>query len=304
VTPTSTAVGIVILVGIYNSAGELIEQFPQQTLPNGVQVFSLSPNSEITSLSGGVTIMVDGHPIGSWNGTNADGTPVSNGQYYIKVDSVDSGSVNSVTQPVVVDRALKHLDVDVYNEAGEIINHLVTTVTDISGAALTGVTISSNVLSPGSGSNNQIILTDNAGNVLATWNGTNDGGQPVNTGTYYIEVHDEEGNNGGSEITQTVVVLGPAGGAPGTIRAVPNLLGANQTSVLFTDNDTTQVTLRVGIYDVAGELVRPLVGAPGTNQATWDTSGIASGLYFARVSALDANNHSRGGKVLKVILLR
>ncbi len=303
VTPTSTAVGIVILVGIYNSVGELIEQFPEQTLPNGVQVFSLSPNAEITSLNGGVTIMVQGNPVASWNGTNPNGTPVINGQYYIKVDSVDNGSVNSVTQPVIVNRDLKHLDVDVYNEAGEIVAHLVDTVTDPTGNPLTSVSISSDVLSPGSGSNSQITLTGNNGQVLATWTGTNDAGQAVATGTYFIEVHDDEGNNGGADLVQTVVVTG-APTAPGTFKASPNLLGANQTFVQFTDNDPSQVTLRVSVYDVAGELVKSLTGDPGTNLATWDTTGYASGLYFARVSAIDADGHSRGEKILKIMRLR
>ena len=37
------------------------------------------------------------------------------------------------------------------------------------------------------------------------------------------------------------------------------------------------------LYDPAGELVGKVQGAAGSGQATWDSSGLASGLYLAVV---------------------
>ncbi|HVM33000.1 MAG TPA: hypothetical protein VMU88_07685, partial [bacterium] len=304
VTMTPTPPGAVVLVGIYNSVGELIEQFPVQNAPAGDFNFSLGPDSVITSLNSPVTLMVGGQPLDSWNGTNADGTPVSNGQYYIKVDRVDGGEVDSVTQPIVVNRQLAHLTVAVYNEAGEIVAHLLTQVTDATGSALTGVSLSSDVVEPnGPGPDNQVVVRDSHGQVLAVWNGCNDQGQALASGTYFIEVDDQEGAGGNANITQSVAVLSPGTGHGGVILAKPNVATSGSPLVVFADDDSTNVTLRVGIYDVAGELVQSILGGPGANQASWDTTGKASGVYFARIKSLDSSNHIRDQKTLRILVL-
>jgi hypothetical protein len=303
VTPSPTPMGAVIEVGIYNSAGELIEQFPVQNLPGQGLDIELAPNAPITSLSSAVTLMVNGQPVVSWNGTNADGTPVSNGQYYIKVDQVNSGVVTSETQPIVVNRALAHMTVNVYNEAGEIVAHLLSQTTDAPGTIISSVSLSTDVVQPhGSGADSQVTVKTGGGQVLAVWNGCNDQGQALSGGTYYIEINDQTGFGNDSEITEPVAVLAPASNG-GVIVAKPNEAPASQPLITFSDNDATSVTLKVSVYDLAGELVKKVVGSPGANEAVWDTTSYASGIYIARVSAFDSANQARGEKILRILVI-
>ena len=303
VTPSPTPLGAVIEVGVYNSAGELVFQFPVQNLPGQGLDVELAPNGPITSLNSSVTILVNGQPVGTWNGVNADGTPVSNGQYYVKVDQSNSGVVTSATQPIVVNRDLAHMTVNVYNEAGEIVAHLLTQTTDAPGTVISSVSLSTDVVQPhGSGSDSQVVIKTGSGQVLAVWNGCNDQGQALAGGTYYIEIDDQTGVGDDSEITEPVAVLAPSGNG-GVMVAEPNEVPLSQPLVLFTDNDTTSVTLKVSVYDLDGELVKTLVGAPGSNQATWDSSYVASGFYIARVSAFDSANQARGQKILRILVV-
>jgi hypothetical protein len=64
------------------------------------------------------------------------------------------------------------------------------------------------------------------------------------------------------------------------------------------------LTLRVKIYNLAGELAAELQGAPGTNQVSWNATRYASGLYLAVVDLLNSDGGKMGQQILKVILLR
>ena len=63
------------------------------------------------------------------------------------------------------------------------------------------------------------------------------------------------------------------------------------------------MTLKVNVYDLAGELVKTLAGTPGANQTTWDTTNFASGIYIARVSDFDSANQARGEKILRILVI-
>jgi hypothetical protein len=62
-----------------------------------------------------------------------------------------------------------------------------------------------------------------------------------------------------------------------------------------------QSAVEIAVYDVAGRLVQRLESAvegPGTHTRDWNTSGLASGVYFCRVRA------SAGVETAKIVLLR
>jgi hypothetical protein len=59
------------------------------------------------------------------------------------------------------------------------------------------------------------------------------------------------------------------------------------------------------IYDMAGELVkRSTVGSAGSDSAVWDASGVASGMYFAVVDALNSQGGLVGRQNLKIVVIR
>ncbi len=64
------------------------------------------------------------------------------------------------------------------------------------------------------------------------------------------------------------------------------------------------MTLRVRVYTLAGELMSDFQGTPGANQASWDATGYASGLYLAAVELLNPNGGLMDRQILKVMVLR
>ena len=83
-----------------------------------------------------------------------------------------------------------------------------------------------------------------------------------------------------------------------TLSAFPNPFN-NMTEIRYTLPQTARVTLKV--FDVTGRTVSTLVdGIVGTGElrVTWNAEGLASGVYFAQISA--------GGflRTQKLLLLR
>ena len=125
------ATNYTVHIGVYNEAGELIKQIAVQELSQEVTSFTIFQQPTITTLNGKVFVEVNGQAIASWDGTNQNGDPVLNGSYYVKVDSTDPyGVTNTVTQVVTVNRHLAEVQVDIFNEAGEIVRHLTSYVED------------------------------------------------------------------------------------------------------------------------------------------------------------------------------
>ncbi len=153
--------------------------------PQPVTAITLGPKNSITSLTGPdgtVTLYWNGTALSSWNGTNAAGSPVSNGTYYLKVDSVDNlGSDQSVIQDVTVSRPLGRVMVEIYNSAGEVVRTLYAA--DGAGGPVTAVQLSSSVLQAGSAASPMTIEMSDG--VTLAWDGSGEGGTLVTSGVYY-----------------------------------------------------------------------------------------------------------------------
>ncbi|MBI5472349.1 MAG: T9SS type A sorting domain-containing protein [Ignavibacteriae bacterium] len=77
------------------------------------------------------------------------------------------------------------------------------------------------------------------------------------------------------------------------------------THIKFTLPAASHVSLAV--YDMLGRKVAVLVNgqvAKGYNSATWNASGVASGVFFAQFTATDANGNVRLAKVSKLLLTK
>ncbi|MBI5472407.1 MAG: T9SS type A sorting domain-containing protein [Ignavibacteriae bacterium] len=77
------------------------------------------------------------------------------------------------------------------------------------------------------------------------------------------------------------------------------------TQINFDLPEASHVTLAV--YDVLGRKVAELVNgqvAEGYHTATWNASDVASGVYFARFTATDANGVTQLSKVVKLLLAK
>ncbi|HTC20331.1 MAG TPA: hypothetical protein VK859_05770 [bacterium] len=302
-----------VTVAVYNEAGELVDQIRSLQLSQSVDSLNLQGHA-ITSLIGEndkTDIYSQGYLLGVWNGAGADGNPVSNGVYLIKVNSVDPyGVVNTVTQEVTVSRSLAKVSVNVYNEAGEVVKHLFGWVDDPMGAQMTNVALSGSALQPGAGagqpSSVQIAIQTTGAAVTLSWDGTNDNGVYVSAGYYLLEAHWDDGQGETTDISKGILVTANGVRNDGTLVAQPNILrlSTGTTRTIFKYESAQGLTLRVRIYTLAGEEICDLQGASGSNQASWDATGYASGLYLAAVDLLNPNGGQMGQQILKVMVLR
>jgi flagellar hook assembly protein FlgD len=293
-----------VTVGVYNEAGELIKQVQVGNAFSPVQILILS-TQVIDSLSQPLIINYGGATPASWDGTGQNGNPVSNGQYYVKVDSADSsGNVNSVTQPVLVNRSLAQFTLNIYNESGEIVRHILAYTQDAGGGVAHSLSLSSDVFSPDSSNGASSSVTVFAdGQVVGTWDGSTDNGTLVSSGTYFISVHELDGKGDETNITQTLVVLGSGALPNSQVRAVPNVI-RDSSGAVFEVNSPQPLTLKATVYDLAGEKVAVREGAPGAGQVLWDASGAASGLYVALVECRTAGGQLARRQALRVVVLR
>ncbi|HTC21465.1 MAG TPA: hypothetical protein VK859_11495, partial [bacterium] len=294
-------------------AGELVDMILTEQLSQPIENIVLQSSDAITSLNGAnnaVTIYYGNTPIGVWNGMTSAGTPATNGGYYIKVDNVGSTGVDvSTTQQVTVSRTLYTSTILIYNEAGEVVKHLYSYTDDPGPAGVSSVQLSSTVIRPGSsgpGMPSDLTISLSNGTTVV-WDGTGDSGAYVQSGQYLVEVHTVDGQGGEETVVKEVSVddRNSAAGA-GVVTAWPNRLTASNGALTttFHSNSAQSLTLGVSIYTVAGELVTTLEGGAGTNQASWNATGIASGLYLAVVNLTDSNGTSLGRQALKLIVIR
>ena len=129
-------------IGVYNEAGELIKSFPiLETIAGDHEFQSASDADHHHPARGGVRGSERSGRSSRGTGQNQNGDPVLNGSYYVKVDSTDPlGVTNTITQVVTVNRHLAKVQVNIFNEAGEIIRHLTSYVDDAGTFQINNVT--------------------------------------------------------------------------------------------------------------------------------------------------------------------
>jgi uncharacterized repeat protein (TIGR01451 family) len=301
-----------VRVGVYNEAGELVKTLLVTEFSEPIDQITLSTDNVISSLEDKINIYFGTHLIGTWDGTNNNGDPVTNGQYHITVESVDStGTVQTLTQEAVVNRSLYKATVLIYNEAGEVVRHLYTYVDDPGKQTVGEVTLSTKVIAPSgvatSGTPNTVTITLSNGTVV-TWDGKSDSGSYVTGGQYFVEVHSSDGQGGETIVTEKITVQGQnVGLGVGTLAAEPNVINekSGTTVVTFTmKNSGMSLSLRASIYTVAGELVKVEQGTAGEPAVvTWDTAGMASGLYLAVVEEQGANGGGLQRQIVKILVV-
>lgn len=294
-----------IKIAVYNEAGEVVKLILIAQYSQPINSMTLTPNV-ITSLHGEVDIYYEGVLIGTWDGTNGLGDPVSNGVYHIKIDNVGStGSVNSVTQDAVVSRSLSQVVINIYNEAGEIVRHLYGVLDDSTYNLITGITLSSTVINPHSpvtGVPSVVSISSSTGSLLSNWDGRSDSGEIVSNGDYFVEINAVNGKGGQTNISQEVLVQGQTSNWDnGTVKALPNILTDANPGTDFQVQSTDPLTLTVRVYDLAGEMVARVVGVPGSDSAYWNATGMASGIYIAVVDLNQTDGRWAGRKTMKLL---
>ena len=294
-----------VKVGVYNEAGELIKEIWVQQMSQEIKGFDIAATPTITSLNGKIYVVYNGVEIATWDGTDQNGDPVTNGQYYVKVDNVNSYGVDdSVSKMVLVNRSIAKIQVNIYNEAGEVVRHLVSYADDPGNLSLSGVNLSANVIQPSetTGAGSAVTITSSNGMTII-WDGKSDTGSIVNNGTYQVELHYTDGKGGEQVFTRSIMVKSSNQSiTSGKVYAKPNLLSKGATKTTITVNSTTPFTLVAHIYDVAGELL--FTSKPGFGSVDLDFSGVSSGLYFVATDLINAEGGIAGKQVTQIVIQR
>jgi flagellar hook assembly protein FlgD len=294
-------------LGVYNEAGELVYSFPTTQITQAVLTLQ-APVTVIQVMGDTVKIYTDGVLLGQWNGTTNSGTPATNGTYFIQATSVDPhGSVRSIALPVEVEWSFSTISVQVFNEAGEVVRNIYSTLTAPASVLMSTVALSNSSLNPYSGSpqTDQTVMTvtdSQGGAVSLTWDGRSNDGSVVTAGQYILAVHWMNGKGGEQVITKILTVM-DNGGPAGLISARPNILAGEGVGTLFISSQPG-LNVHVQVYDLAGELVYATTGGAGASQAGW-TPGrqTASGSYLAVVELTDGSGNRIARQILKLAVV-
>jgi len=294
-------------IALYNGAGERVRTLYSGSSFEKIDTFDLS-TARIMSLDGRIDLFVEGRLLVSWDGEGATGEPVSNGDYFLKMDVLDPyGLVTNVTRTVLVSRSLSTVEVLVLNEAGEVVRRLYREVVDAVDGSQRSVRLSTSVIHPtlpaGSGPSSSVtILVDiPSGPFQTAWDGTNEQGGLVTNGRYFVQVRWRSRGEEQTVVDQVTVLQEGERAGRGEVTARLDPVGGTVTTLSLEPAQGS--TLMARLYNVAGELVRKAQGPPGQDRVDLDTLGLASGFYLAVVEVEGAQG-PRERRIVRLMVRR
>jgi hypothetical protein len=277
-----------------------VREAPAWTLPSGLQALQ----SAFAPESGGLALA---QAVGSeltlaWDGRNRQGQWAASGLYTLLMTQTDPfGSTTSFSASVQLLRQGLDVMVDIYNSAGERVRHF--SLNAPSGPSRLDLDQGGFVPLSLGGQDLKIVVADGSS---LDWDGRNDRGELLSSGSYLIKVR---GHQGGKPIvlSREVILLQALGAEPlqGALVA-PNPLGPAQRLLrVLLPHAHPGLALRARIYGLSGELAAQLHQRGPDGSLSWDVegAGAAAGVYLIELQALDAQGRWHR-KVLKAAVLR
>jgi flagellar hook assembly protein FlgD len=305
-----------LTISAYNEAGELVKVIASSPVSaqftgaymmvSGTVVDLFDPSDGALTLS---LPNLDGPGQNSgtmtfaWNGTTNANQVVAPGNYYIKFSTTDTyGHVDTKIEDIQVLYIQEYVQVNIYNSAGELVRRLQTPYNGTSVVSL-GV---DDVLQVGKDMTDINIGYAPGGNI--EWDGKNNAGEIVSSGTYEMQVVIQTDQGTRIVASKTVVVLNASvSGIITNIKIKPNPIVVTDSaskSVVFQWAASGNGTAVIRIYNQTGELVKTINAtlADGVAGITWDltTSGgndASSGVYICAIRA----NQDTGEAETKII---
>ena len=318
ITVTPVPMPYQFTLAAYNSAGELVKVIysgSAQAVPatlDGMGALLMAGTTSVTVQMGG-QVGTGGTTL-SWDGTNNAGAPVSGGIYTLKAQIIDPfGQVTSLIHQVNVLPGGTQQLVRVYNSAGELVRQIQLS-TPLAGASKLSVSSSSFALAinPATGAAMQplkIDVTGGSGLVSSQyWDGLNDHGLPVNSGTYTVQLVSVMGGQQTVADSRSIQVIKSADSNNTLASAVvgPNPVGP-QAKQVFLSYDPLSLEgrePRVELFNLAGEKVAQ--GADPTKSGKIEITGgrsLSGGIYLCRFELLSEGELYQA-RMIKVAVIR
>jgi flagellar hook assembly protein FlgD len=308
-------------ISVYNEAGELVKVITTTTTSEEAQDVQLLLNNNPTNtMSPGTPLTIkvpgletpdqqkNGYAEYTWNGTNSGGQEVANGVYYIKETTTDGyGHTDVITKQITVLNENQSVQLNIFNSAGELVATIMGTYDGNSQVSLnlSNGSNSTSVFPVGKGEP-PITITYDATNPPLTWNGQNSQGDYIQSGVYEVQLVVNSGTGSSSRISKSITFLNEGStDVLGTVKTLPNpYIGDTTTPLVFTWQPSAGGTIKIKIYNVAGELVRTLTGDLGAATINWDLKSVggqtvSSGTYICVVMGVD-NNGNKKTKIVKM----
>ncbi len=245
----------------------------------------------------------------AWNGTTNANQEVPPGIYYIKISTTDTyGHVDTKIVSMQILYIQEYVMLNIFNSAGELVRTIKTPYTGSSVVSL-GV---DDVVQVGKGMSN-INIQYSPGNTIV-WNGENDQGEIVSSGTYEMQVMVQTGQGTTIMASKSVVVLNAAAtGLISDIKIMPNPVvvsgDSNTKKSIFRWSASGDGTATIKIFNQSGELVKVINStiASGVSGISWDlkTTGgndAASGIYICVIRVLQDTGEAET-KIVKMAVV-
>ena len=258
---------------------------------------SVSPTTQITSLGAALYFSYQSYLVASWDGTDQSGNPVPNGCYAFHMRYADnSGNFQQVFIPVIVNRPVGRVMVDVFDGGNQDVRALYRFVTNPGTAtSISSMSLSAASFQPSycnAGPSNSVTINFSNGAYLV-WDGRNNQGTILPAGTYTVKLCVSDDTNA-TNLSSTVSTVPLAeNSAASTVVAFPTSVSAGSAVTVQAGScGSSPLTLNLSVYDSGNNLVATIPGAAGTNEAIIITTGWAPGTYQVKTAIYDSGGYT------------
>ena len=305
---------------LYNEAGEqvkLVIDTPVQGALGDVIITVDGVESNVMTSGSMLSLYFDGitniDSLGE-NGTtfvmdalSDRGQLISSGTYYLKIEQEDAyGHTTVKTTSVSMIKVEEYVELRIYNSAGE----LVRTIKNYSPLSADSIALNIDDVISIDKYSSEVKLVYGGPTDFVSWDGKNNTGELVSSGTYEIQVVVKTATALAVSASKTVTVLNEAKEFLGEFRVYPNPYnGVRDGKMTFEWEAQGEGKIRIFIYSMTGELVHVLEAGAAGEKAEWDlkTSGgslVTHGIYVCVLEGVREDGYREFRKTKAAVIYK